>query len=82
MLETFGENALSVNVNSDTRPEKMPQARILTKMMAIDAERAVTSMKAWAKFVQLASHTRSRPSDTLEEYLPSRIIDAGELLVY
>lgn len=48
--------------------------------MAIDPERAVTSMKAWATFVELAAaRARSRPFETLEDYLPYRIIDAGEM---
>jgi hypothetical protein len=47
--------------------------------MAIDPVRAVVSMKACAKFIQLASQTRLAPFETLEDYLPSRIIDAGEL---
>jgi hypothetical protein len=48
-------------------------------MISIDPGRAVTSMKAWAMFVQLASRTRVQPFETMAEYLPSRIIDAGEL---
>jgi fusicocca-2,10(14)-diene synthase len=49
-------------------------------MAAIDSKRASTSMKSWATFVQLAaSRPRSKPFATLEEYLPYRIIDAGEM---
>ncbi|KAF2786945.1 terpenoid synthase [Melanomma pulvis-pyrius CBS 109.77] len=80
MLGVFGADALSHKVDPNTRPEKKLQVQILGEMMAIDPKRAVTSMKAWATFVQLASRTRAQPFETLEEYLPSRIIDAGELI--
>ncbi|KAF2203659.1 putative geranylgeranyl diphosphate synthase [Delitschia confertaspora ATCC 74209] len=80
MLGVFEKDALSHTIDVNTRPEKKLQAQILMEMMAIDKERAVTSMKAWATFVQLASKTRTTPFLTLEEYLPSRIIDAGELI--
>ncbi|KAH7115076.1 fusicoccadiene synthase [Dendryphion nanum] len=80
MLDAFGKDALNGKVDHQTRPEKKLQAQMLGEMMAIDPERAVTSMKAWATFVQLASRTRAVPFETLEEYLPGRIIDAGELI--
>lgn len=79
MLHVFGADALNHSVASDVRPEKKLQAQMLAEMMAIDRNRAITSMQAWAKFVQLASRTRAAPFETLGEYLPSRTIDAGEL---
>ena len=49
-------------------------------MMAIDKERGLTTMKSWQKFVQVvAGRQRSEPFASLEEYLPYRISDAGEL---
>lgn len=81
MLHVFRDDALNEKVSGEARPEKKLQAQILAEMMAIDRTRAVTTMKAWAKFVELASRTRSEPFETLEEYLPSRAIDAGELYV-
>lgn len=49
-------------------------------MMAIDKARALTTMKSWQKFVQVAAdRQRSEPFTGLEEYLPYRITDAGEL---
>ncbi|KAJ3576077.1 hypothetical protein NPX13_g3816 [Xylaria arbuscula] len=80
MLDAFGDSALDRRVNVKSGPEKRLQAQMLSEMMALDPTRATTSMKAWAKFVQLASRTRSLPFDTLEEYVPSRVIDAGELI--
>ncbi|TGJ82762.1 hypothetical protein E0Z10_g6002 [Xylaria hypoxylon] len=80
MLDAFGDGALDLRVNTKSGPEKRLQAQMLSEMMALDPVRAITSMKAWARFVQLASRTRSSPFETLEEYVPSRVIDAGELI--
>lgn len=79
MLHVFGADALNHAVTADVRPEKKLQAHMLEEMMAIDHTRAVVTMQAWAKFVQLASRTRAAPFETLDEYVPSRTIDAGEL---
>ncbi|KAI0186244.1 isoprenoid synthase domain-containing protein [Xylaria flabelliformis] len=80
MLDAFGDGALDRRVNAKSGPEKRLQAQMLSEMLSFDPERAVTSMKAWAKFVQLASRTRSSAFETLDEYVPSRVIDAGELI--
>lgn len=81
MLHVFGADALDAKVRSGARPEKKLQAQMLAEMSAIDEPRARTTMAAWAQFVQLASRTRAEPFETLEEFLPSRAIDAGELYV-
>ncbi|KAF5591144.1 terpene synthase [Fusarium subglutinans] len=77
-LQPFVTPALEADARS--RPEKRLQAQIFSEMMAIDHQRAITTMKAWASFVQLASRTRMTPFETLEEYIPTRVIDAGELI--
>ncbi|KAF5565863.1 hypothetical protein FNAPI_1411 [Fusarium napiforme] len=77
-LQPFVTPALEVNARS--RPEKRLQAQIFSEMVAIDHRRAITTMKAWANFVQLASRTRMTPFETLEEYIPARVIDSGELI--
>ncbi|KAI0548663.1 isoprenoid synthase domain-containing protein [Xylaria curta] len=82
ILETFSRSALSSEIGPTTRPEKRIQAQILSEMMAIDSSRAVTSMKAWAKFVQLAAETRKSNFNTMDTYIPARVIDAGELIWY
>ncbi|RWA13819.1 hypothetical protein EKO27_g1298 [Xylaria grammica] len=82
ILETFSHDVLSREIGPSTRPEKRIQAQILSEMIAIDRPRAMVTMKAWAKFVQLAAETRKSDFKTLEAYLPSRIIDAGELIWY
>ncbi|KAF5252850.1 hypothetical protein FANTH_2174 [Fusarium anthophilum] len=77
-LQPFVTPALEADARG--RPEKRLQAQIFSEMMAIDHRRAITTMKAWASFVQLASRTRMTPFQTLEEYIPARVIDAGELI--
>lgn len=79
MLNAFDSTVLDKDVKPSMRPEKILQAQILNEMMSIDNKRAITAMKAWATFVQLASRTRAAPFETLAEYVPARIIDAGEL---
>lgn len=79
ILETFQTDIMNRDVSSKSSPEKRIQAQILTEMLAIDPERAETTMKAWATFIQLAVKTRSKPLETLAEYVLARVIDAGEL---
>lgn len=82
MVDSFGCANTRVDSGSIAGQANKLQKKIFSDMMAIDPQRAITSMKAWAKFLQLASRSRAMPGSTLEEYLPSRIIDAGELYVY
>ncbi|KAI1292698.1 isoprenoid synthase domain-containing protein [Xylaria venustula] len=82
ILDTFSQDALSSEIGPGARPEKRLQAQILSEMMSIDAPRARTTMKAWAKFVQLAAKTRLSNFKTLETYIPARVVDAGELIWY
>ncbi|CAJ2504215.1 Uu.00g116090.m01.CDS01 [Anthostomella pinea] len=79
-LDTFGAGALDLKIDPGARPEKRLQAQLFSEMMAIDAKRAITSMKAWARFVQSAARTRSAPFETLDQYMPARAVDAGELI--
>lgn len=79
-LEPFVKGVLDKQTGVDSRPEKRLQAQILSEMMAIDSARAITSMTAWATFVRSAAQSRV-PLKSMEEYVPARIIDAGELYV-
>lgn len=68
------------STSNDIRGEKVIQSQVLSEMMAIDRERAMTTMKAWSTFIeQSAIRERSEPFETLADYLPYRIIDAGEM---
>nr|AHY23928.1 terpene synthase [Hypoxylon sp. E7406B] len=78
-LEPFSQGVLNQRIDLHSRPEKRLQAQILSEMMAIDSTRAVTAMKAWGEFVLSAAESRA-PFKSMEEYVPARIIDAGELI--
>jgi hypothetical protein len=60
-------------------PERTIQAKILKEMMAIDPVRAKVLMESWATFVHSANRERSNLLATLDEYVPARVIDCGEL---
>ncbi|KAK8121317.1 terpenoid synthase [Apiospora kogelbergensis] len=77
--ECFDKTALG-RAKAHARPEIRLQSRIFTEMVALDPVRGETSMKAWAEFVQLAARTRVKQYMTLAEYVPARVIDAGEML--
>lgn len=79
ILETFNGSSLDNGVSPESRPETRLLAQIYSEMAAIDPIRAKTSLKAWTKFVQSAVRTRSMPFDTLKDYIPARVVDAGQL---
>ncbi|KAI9891309.1 MAG: hypothetical protein M1814_002822 [Vezdaea aestivalis] len=80
MMEAFREGATKGSIESKDYGKKQIQSKMLLEMLSIDRERALTTMKAWATFVELASgrqhHTRFA---TLDEYIPYRVIDVGEM---
>ncbi|KAI1139409.1 fusicoccadiene synthase [Hypoxylon sp. FL0543] len=78
-LEPFDQGILNQRVDLHSRPEKRLQVQVLSEMMAIDSARAVTAMKAWGEFVCSAARCRA-PFTSMKEYVPARIIDAGELI--
>lgn len=80
-VEVFGDNSEKEGVQfNKVIEEKKLRTQIFAEMAAIDPERALTSMNAWETYVHLTtSRSRSIPFATLEEYLPYRMIDAGEM---
>ncbi|KAI2624117.1 terpenoid synthase [Xylaria nigripes] len=82
ILQDFGDEVLTNKFDSNTPPATRMQAQFLSEMMEIDAPRAITSFKAWAKFVRQASKIKRDEIKTLKEYMPSRITDAGELILF
>ncbi|KAL4935416.1 hypothetical protein BDV06DRAFT_234347 [Aspergillus oleicola] len=73
MAQSFGGGVAS-------QQARMLQTHIIAEMTAIDCSRALTTARAWFRFLQLAADSRSRSARTLDEYLPCRIVDAGELI--
>ena len=80
MLDAFLEGAQAGSIEAKGSGKRHIQAQMLLEMLAIDRERALTTMKMWAVFVKTASgrqhatHFRS-----LQEYIPYRIIDVGQM---
>ena len=80
MLDALHEGAQTGSIDFRDSGKKQIQSQILHEMVAIDRERALTATKSWARFVQLAA---GRQHDihfaTLEQYIPYRILDVGEM---
>ncbi|ETS79805.1 hypothetical protein PFICI_07334 [Pestalotiopsis fici W106-1] len=77
MLQTFGaEFDPDSKLKEDA--QKQLQSQIFSKMAAIDLQRATVAMKSWATFIQQAKNIRKESFQTLQEYIPARIIDVGE----
>ena len=80
MLDAFREAASTGTINSKQSRKKQIQSKMLLEMLSLDKERALTTMKAWAKFVELASGRRHHTHfATLDEYIPYRVIDVGQM---
>lgn len=92
ILDEFGSSSFTLQQQKDIADRyqqdvalrregvKQIQGQILKEMIAIDKERAITTMKLWQKFIQVqSSRKRSEPFSGLDEFLPYRISDAGEL---
>lgn len=55
------------------------QAQILEGMMAIDKERAATTMKGWVEFLRgSGGRQNDKHFATMREYIPYRSDDAGK----
>ena len=80
MLKALCQGAENGTIMFNGSGKKQIQMQMLQEMIALDRERALISTRAWAKFVQLAA---GRQNDTafanLEEYIPYRILDVGEM---
>lgn len=60
--------------------KKEIQSQIFLEMLDIDPECARTTMKAWARFVEVGSSRQHNTRFTsLDKYIPYRIMDVGEM---
>ena len=67
-------------LNQKVKAAKNIERQIACEMMAIDPERALTSIKAWKQSIKLtAGRKRSVAFTGLEDYLRYRVDDLGEL---
>lgn len=80
MLDAFREGVRNGSILSERDGKKQIQSKIFAEMVAIDRERALTSINSWMEFLQLASgREHDKTFTTLEEYLSYRILDVGEM---
>uniref|UniRef100_UPI0035CD3D5D Fusicoccadiene synthase n=1 Tax=Phomopsis amygdali TaxID=1214568 RepID=UPI0035CD3D5D len=81
-LEAAHTGAIDTSNKVDIRRagKKRIQSQLFLEMLAIDPECAKTTMKSWARFVEVGS---SRQHETrfveLAKYIPYRIMDVGEM---
>jgi hypothetical protein len=79
-LNLFLQGATTGYINPQGNGKNKIQAQIFNEMAAIDRPRAMVTMKAWAEFLQLTSSRNRRVKfDTLDEYIPYRVWDVGQM---
>ena len=78
MMHAFREAALNGDIKGASG-KRLMQATVLKKMLAIDRPRALVAMKSWAKFVESASGREHHDFKSLDEYIPYRSFDVGQL---
>ncbi|KAM7213323.1 Isoprenoid synthase domain containing protein [Rhypophila decipiens] len=79
----FRDGVMDRPTDANWRPEKHLQARVWNEMMAIDRPRAIKALAGWAMSVHLGSEDRARTNfKSLEDYIPTRVVDFGELIWY
>lgn len=70
----------SLHTEEEKAGKKRIQSLIFNEMLSIDPDCAKTTMKAWARFIEVGS---AREHDvrfkTMVEYIPYRIKDVGEM---
>lgn len=82
-MAAFLEAANTKRIDETSKSgKKKIQNQIFLEMLAIDPECAKTTMKAWARFVEVGSSRQHNTRFTsLSEYIPYRIMDVGEMSV-
>jgi hypothetical protein len=81
-LELFVLAAETGSMPAQTKGKNKIQKQIFDEMIAIDKPRALVTMKCWAEFLQLtSSRDRRNKFDTLDEYIPYRVWDVGQMYV-
>ncbi|KAF4628583.1 hypothetical protein G7Y89_g9568 [Cudoniella acicularis] len=82
-LELFLQGATTGHINPQGSGKNKIQAQIFNEMAALDRPRALITMKTWAEFLQLtSSRDRSIKFQTLDEYIPYRVWDVGQMLIF
>jgi hypothetical protein len=82
MQSAFLEGAKHGVIAEKEEGKRKIQALILKEMLAIDKDRALTTMNCWAEFLRLAGgREHNKHFATLKDYLPYRSIDVGKWYV-
>lgn len=78
MMHAFREAASKGDIKGASG-KRLMQVKILKEMLAIDRPRAQVAMKSWAKFVESAAGREHHDFKSLDEYIPYRSFDVGQL---
>ena len=80
MMAAFREGAQTGTIEVQKDGKREIQSKMLLEMLAIDRQRALTTMKAWAQYVEIAAGRKHHTHfTTLDEYIPHRILDCGQM---
>jgi hypothetical protein len=80
MLEAFKQSTETGVIDTKSSGKRKIQANMLLEMLSLDRERALTMVKAWATFVELAASRQHHTHfQSLAEYIPYRILDVGQM---
>lgn len=77
MMHGFRAATQTGNLQSSSGRSQL-QAKLMLQLMAIDRERAITLMKSWEALVETCGRQRASHFNTLEEYIPYRLMDVGQ----
>ena len=80
MLDFFRKGFETGSIGSKKSGKEEILSKIVREMVSIDRERALTAIKAWAAFLELASgRQHAKKFETLEDYYSYRVLDVGEM---
>lgn len=80
LLAAFLEDSEGTATKRHAKGVQLIQMQMLREMMAIDRERAITSVRAWSQFVEKGSGRQHNETfESLDTYIPYRIVDVGEM---
>jgi len=82
-LDLFRLGATTGSIPAQTTGKNKILAQMFNEMVAIDKPRAMITAKYWAEFLQLTSSRDRRVKfDSLDEYIPYRVWDVGQMLMF
>lgn len=79
-MDAFKQGAQLGSIESKGSGKRQLQSKLLLEMLKIDRERATKIMEVWARFVEQSSGRQHHIQfAALEEYIPYRLIDVGQM---